>query len=110
MVQVRHLGGALGRAPEGCGALSRLDAEYAVYSVGMAMDAAGGAAVEGHVRRVSEALRPWAAGARYFNFVDMPAPAALMWDDETFARLGRVKAQYDPDGIFRANHEVAPAV
>jgi hypothetical protein len=110
MVQVRHLGGALGRAPEGAGALPRLDAEYAVYSVGMAMDAAGGAAVAEQVRRVQDALRPWAAGTRYLNFVDVPAPAALLWDEDTSARLGRARAEYDPDGTFRANHEVAPAV
>jgi hypothetical protein len=62
------------------------------------------------VKKVNETLAPWSAGRRYLNFVDIPAPAALSFDDETYARLLSVRARYDPDGIFRANHEVAPAV
>ena len=55
-------------------------------------------------------MAPWSAGRRYLNFVDVPAPAALSFDEDTFARLAQVKAQYDPDGVFRANHEVAVPV
>ena len=60
--------------------------------------------------KVREALAPWSATRRYLNFVDVPAPAALSFDEDTFARLQQVKGRYDPDGVFRANHEVAAAV
>jgi hypothetical protein len=67
-------------------------------------------ATSAHVKKVGEALAPWSSGRRYLNFVDVPAPAALSFDDATYAQLLEVRAQYDPDGVFRANHEVAPAV
>ena len=109
-VQLRHLGGALARPPADGGATSSLAAEFALYAVGMAMGPDMAAATGAHVTKVHEALEPWSSGRRYLNFVDVPAPAALSFDDETYARLQSVRAQYDPDDLFRANHEVAPAV
>ncbi|MBN1530442.1 MAG: FAD-binding protein [Thermoleophilaceae bacterium] len=109
-VQLRHLGGALARPADGGGATSSLDAEFALYAVGMAMGPDMAAATSAHVTKVGEALEPWSAGRRYLNFVDVPAPAALSFDDETYERLLSVRKRYDPDDLFRANHEVAPAV
>ena len=37
-VELRHIGGALGRAPEDAGALDRLDGEFAWFTVGAADD------------------------------------------------------------------------
>ncbi len=109
-VQLRHLGGAMARPPANGGATAALDADFAIYSVGMAGDPDGAAATKAHVKKISEALQPWSATSRYLNFVDVPAPAALSFDEDTFARLQSVKGRYDPDGVFRANHEVAAAV
>jgi hypothetical protein len=109
-VQLRQLGGAMARPPANGGATAALDADFAVYSVGMAADPDGAAAVDAHVKEVRQALEPWSATRRYLNFVDVPAPAALSFDEDTYARLQEVKAAYDPDGIFRANHEVAASV
>ena len=109
-VQLRHLGGALTRPPAGAGATAGLDAEYALYAVGIAMGPEMAQATSAHVNKVKETLAPWSTGRRYLNFVDVPAPAALSFDDETYARLLQVRAQHDPQNLFRANHEVAPAV
>ncbi len=109
-VQIRHLGGAMARQPANCGATGALNAEFAIYSVGIAGDPEGAAASSAHVKKVREAMAPWSAGRRYLNFVDVPAPAALSFDEDTFARLAQAKSQYDPDGVFRANHEVAVPV
>jgi hypothetical protein len=108
-VQLRHLGGAMARPPADGGATAALDAEFAIYSVGLAGDPEGAAATSAHVTKVREALAPWSAARRYLNFVDVPAPAALSFDEDTFSRLQEVKGRYDPAGVFRANHEVAPA-
>jgi FAD/FMN-containing dehydrogenase len=109
-VQLRQLGGALSRPPADGGATASLDAEYALYSVGLAMSPEMAEATSAHVKKVGETLAPWSSGRRYLNFVDVPAPAALSFDDDTYARLLDVRARYDPDNVFRANHEVAPAV
>ena len=43
-VQIRHLGGAMARPPANGGATGALDAEFAIYSVGIAGDPDGAAA------------------------------------------------------------------
>ena len=95
-VQLRHLGGAMARPPANGGATAALDAEFAIYSVGMAADPDGAAATEAHVKKVREALEPWSATSRYLNFVDVPAPAALSFDEDTYARLQQVKGSVRP--------------
>ena len=58
--ELRHLGGALGRPAEDGGALSHLDAGYAMYSVGMPMTPELGEAIPApprEDRRDDEAVR-----------------------------------------------------
>src|SRR5947209_18286475 len=38
MAELRHMGGAFAREPEGHGALSHIDAGYVVFGVGMTID------------------------------------------------------------------------
>jgi FAD/FMN-containing dehydrogenase len=38
-----------------------------------------------------------------------PTDASDFFDAETWGRLQRVKAEYDPHDVFRANHQVPPA-
>ena len=108
-VEVRHLGGALGTAAPGHGALSALDAAFAVFAVGIAGDPEGKAAVERHVDLVLAALRPWDAGTVYFNFTERPAGGRRLYPEHVEHRLRRVKATYDPSGLIRSNHPVAAA-
>ncbi len=70
--EIRHLGGALGRPAEGAGALSHLDAGFAMYSVGMPMTPELGEAIPRHIERLGQAMRPWAAEGSYFNFTERP--------------------------------------
>ncbi|MFL5895238.1 MAG: FAD-binding protein [Thermoleophilaceae bacterium] len=108
-VEFRHLGGALGRAEPGSGATSSIDAAFAMFFVGMTMDAAMAAAVKGYLPVVKEALRPWDAGREYLNFAERTTDVARLWRPEVHARLRDVKADYDPEDMFRSNHPVAPA-
>ena len=106
-VEVRHLGGALGRAHDSHGALAAVEADFALYAVGMAPDADAAAAVNDHIDVVKGAVSEWSAGRRFLNFSerrggeDMFAPAALR-------RLRAVKTLVDPDDMIRANHPIAP--
>ena len=36
-------------------------------------------------------------------------PARSSYEDDTFRRLREVKAGYDPDNLFRVNHNIPPA-
>ena len=64
------------------------------------------------MRRLWEALLPHASGAGgYVNFMaDTDAERVrASYGDAKYRRLARVKAQYDPDNIFRLNANIEPA-
>ena len=66
------------------------------------------------VRESFRQIAPYSTGTTYTNFtgqVDETAGAlAATAYGANMARLGRVKAQYDPDNFFRVNANIAPNV
>jgi FAD/FMN-containing dehydrogenase len=108
-VEVRHLGGALANASASNGALSSLDAGFALYAVGIAMDAEMKAAAQAHAAKVQDALAAWSAGRSFMNFTERRADPGELFDAATYARLRRVKGEYDPDDVIRGNHSIPPA-
>jgi len=109
MIELRQLGGAVSRPVATNGAIGTIDADYILFAVGVTPDAEALAAVDDRVDHVLEALAPWHTGRRYFNLAERPTDAAELYPDETFWRLVRARAQYDPHGLFQANHTIAPA-
>ncbi|HEU4906870.1 MAG TPA: FAD-binding oxidoreductase [Solirubrobacterales bacterium] len=107
--ELRHLGGALGRSAEGAGALSHLDAGFVMYSVGMPMTPELGEAIPAHLKTIEEAMRPWGAEGRYYNFAEGPCDVDAILPPGVCDRLGEVKRKWDPDGRIVANHAVVPA-
>jgi FAD/FMN-containing dehydrogenase len=108
-VEVRHLGGALANASASNGALSSIDAGFALYAVGIAMDADMKAAVQAHATKVQDALAAWGAGRSFMNFTERSADPGELFDAATYARLRSVKAEYDPDNVIRSNHSISAA-
>ncbi|MDX6602741.1 MAG: hypothetical protein QOF13_1943 [Solirubrobacterales bacterium] len=109
LTELRHLGGALGRPDENGGALTHLDADFALFGVGMLMTPELGEAIDAHLDRVTEAMSPWAVEGGYFNFAERPSDADAILSPEVCARLADVKRRYDPDNRIVANHAVAIA-
>ena len=107
LVELRHLGGALGRYAGG--ALSRFDGEYLYFAAGIPMDPAVVAALETHFAIVGAALAPASSGRHYLNFAERAVDPVAFFGEETCARLRKEKAEVDPLEIFRGNHEI-PAV
>jgi FAD/FMN-containing dehydrogenase len=103
-VEVRHLGGALAR--DGGGALARLPGEYLVFGVGAAPDEAAGRAVREWLDAMLAATAPLASGL-YLNFTERPVSIDRLFDATTLGRLAAVRAEVDPDGLFRANHPIS---
>lgn len=108
-VELRHLGGALGRRPEDAGALAAVAGDYLMFAAGIAGEAEAAAAVTGDVAAVRDALAPFDAGCGLANFVEEPTGPAAFHDDRTLARLRAVKAAYDPHDVVRASHPIEPA-
>ncbi|HEY7255832.1 MAG TPA: FAD-binding oxidoreductase [Solirubrobacterales bacterium] len=106
--EIRHVGGALGREDESGGALSKLDADWALYSVGMPMTPELGEAIPAHINRIEETMAPWGADGAYFNFSDRPKHVDHILPADVCARLREVKAKWDPDNRIIANHALEP--
>jgi FAD binding domain len=104
--QVRQLGGALGREPDGAGALGSVDGEHIVFGVGAAFDEAARAAVDEHLDLVLSELAPYSTGRRFLNFADRPGDVSAFFSPEVWRRLTAAKAEYDPGDLFRANHPI----
>jgi hypothetical protein len=109
LTELRHLGGALGRPDENGGALSHLDAGFALFGVGMPMTPELGEAIAAHLDRVTETMSPWAVKGGYFNFAERPCDADAILPPEVCSRLADVKRRYDPEDRIVANHAVAIA-
>jgi FAD binding domain-containing protein len=107
LAELRHLGGALRRAPENAGALDKLDAEYVMFGVGMPMDPAMREPIEGRLDKLHDALSPWAADGGYYNYAERPCDVEAILPEETCKRLSTVKRSWDPDNRIVANHSVA---
>ncbi|MDX6635069.1 MAG: hypothetical protein QOF06_1272 [Solirubrobacterales bacterium] len=107
LTEIRHMGGALSRPAEDGGALSHLDAEFAMFGIGMPMTPELGQAIESHHDRLHEAMEPWAADGGYFNFAERPCDADAILPAEVCARLTDVKRKSDPDGLIVGSHSVS---
>ena len=108
---VLHIGGALNERADDDGAVGNRDARYVT---GFAASWLPGDAPDPHVawaRAGWEAVRPFSTGGNYVNFQladDDEARTAAAYRTN-FARLRRVKADLDPDNLFRVNRNVTPA-
>jgi FAD/FMN-containing dehydrogenase len=108
MVQLRHMGGALGRIAPGAGARATLPGEISLLGLGIVDGEEAAHAVESSLATLYRALEPYRVGD-YPNFVEEPADASAFFDVDAWARLRTVKALYDPEDIFKGNHHVPPA-
>ena len=108
-VEVRHLGGELGRPRPGNGALASLDAHYALFAVSMTPVPELIAPVMSQVQAVKSAMAPWAARQMYLNLAETQTPAAPFWTEDACQRLRQIKTSVDPGDMIRSNHPVPPA-
>jgi FAD/FMN-containing dehydrogenase len=108
VAEIRHLGGALGVTQPGSGALSRIEAAYLAFGVGIAGSPEMIAGLEATLPRLQAALAPWDADRGYFNFEENKTDSRSFYDELTYRRLQRVRAQVDPREMFRANHVIPP--
>ncbi len=107
-VELRHLGGAVGRASEGHGALAALDGDFAFFAVGMAPHAGAAQAVRAQLDVVHQAICEWDAGRRYLNFSESAIDTRSAFTGPAYRRLQAIKALVDPADVFRSNHPIAP--
>jgi len=104
-VELRHSGGALARPEPENGALASLPGEFLAFGVGATPEEPTVAPVAAALADLSNALAPYACG-RYLNFVEESYDLREVYGEDGLRRLQAVKAEYDPDGVFHANHPI----
>ncbi len=110
-VEMRLMGGALGRPAQVPNAVAGRDGAYSVAVVAPApppMVAAAHAATS----RVVAALEPWSTGTSLVNFAGHGGSlaASRAWTPDVLERLRRVKATVDPRNVFGGGLAPAAAV
>jgi FAD/FMN-containing dehydrogenase len=84
-------------------------ATWAQVIAGVDPDPANAGAISDWARSYSDALKPYVLEGGYSNFaMDEPDRVRGMYG-ANYERLARIKAQYDPDNVFRVNQNIKPA-
>jgi FAD/FMN-containing dehydrogenase len=85
------------------------DATWTAVFAGVDPDPANAGAIRDWVVEYSDAIKPYGMGGGYVNFHMAEPDRVRGMYGSNYDRLARVKAQYDPDNVFRVNQNIAPA-
>lgn len=94
MIEIKHWGGAIAKT-EGAGPAAHRDVPFSVT-------VSGGAGV-------TDPIAHYAHGGSFLNFLHDPERVHTAYTPANFQRLRAVKRAYDPENLFRANLNIAPA-
>jgi hypothetical protein len=105
--EIRQLGGAFGRPAADSGALSHLEGQFLLFFVGITPTPEITAATVAACGEAVLAFTPWSSGAAYLNFADGGAvDPKVGYGEDAWLRLQQLRTQYDPNGVFIANHPI----
>jgi FAD/FMN-containing dehydrogenase len=104
-------GGAVARVGEDQTPLTQRDATWVVHPFALWADPADDAAVIGWARGFRDAVRPFASGGTYLNFIGDEGEDRVRaaFGEQKYRRLTAIKARYDPGNVFRGNQNIKPA-
>lgn len=105
------MNGAVHRKAESETAFAFRKTHWAEAIAGVDPDPASRDAIVGWARESWEALHPYSAGGTYINFMmdEEPNRVAATYGCN-YERLREIKAKFDPENIFRVNHNMTPKV
>ncbi len=112
VVGLEHMmGGAVARVGEDDTAFANRDAIYSLLILGRTDDPAGDGAVRDWVRGLWKAVEPYSTGGVYVNYMGQDEAERIgeAYGTDHYARLAKIKSQYDPANLFRLNQNIAPS-
>jgi FAD/FMN-containing dehydrogenase len=111
-IVIEHVGGAVSRVGDVETAVSHRQAPYNLLGVGMWGDFTEDESNIGWVRELWQLMQPYSTGGTYVNYEPDQRPESVhfAYDQEKYARLVALKNQYDPENLFRLNHNITPAI
>ena len=109
-VLLQPLGGAFGRVGEMDTALGHRDAAWSIQVLAQWLEPERDTANRTWVRALTDALAPWSRAAGFPNFIAEGGDAAITvaYGAERLARLVDAKDRWDPENVFRVNHNIRP--
>ncbi|MFD5793516.1 FAD-binding protein [Streptomyces diastatochromogenes] len=102
-------GGAIAAGPH-ANPVPYRDAPWAVHPFAVWEDPADDERAVAWVRDVRTGVRPWSTGDVYLNFIGEEGAERVRagLGEGNLLRLEKVKRAYDPDNVFRFNHNIRP--
>ena len=105
-----HLHGAATRVAPDATAFPHRQEAFSVLILGQWANPSGTDATIGWVRETFELLRPHLSDARYTNFLAADDTGVERQGyGNNYERLADIKRIYDPDNVFRLNHNIEPS-
>ena len=104
-------GGAIARVDDEATAFGQRRSKWNIHYLSMWPDAGDDDRNIAYTRDLSGAMKPWAAGEVYLNFIGDEGPDRVRsaFGPEKFARLQALKRAWDPQNRFRHNQNIPPA-
>ena len=109
-IHIQHLGGAVGRVPDGATAFGGRGAPYLMNVVARWTDPGTDDAQIAWARDLYAAAEPFTTGGTYVNFLsEGDDRVAAAYGPDKLEHLARLKEVWDPTNTFRLNQNVKPA-
>lgn len=115
-VDIHQLGGAFARVPEDATAFPNRTARYWLNIYAVWDDPAEDESGRSWARELHSRMRPHGAAGLYVNFlgaengdVESRGQALAAYGPDKLAQLMALKDRYDPDNVFRLNHNIPPS-
>jgi FAD/FMN-containing dehydrogenase len=104
-------GGAIARVPDDATPMTKRDVEWITHPFAVWESPADDAANIDWVRAFRRDIDQYATGGVYLNFVGDEGEDRVRaaYGDAKYGRLAAIKAEYDPDNVFRGNQNIKPA-
>jgi FAD/FMN-containing dehydrogenase len=124
-IDIHHMGGAFARVPAGATPFPDRSSGYWLNAYGFWRGPEDDERNIAFVRGLARDMEPYSTGAQYVNFMgrdpgggttgttaagpaDAWATARQVYGEDTLRRLVDVKHRFDPQNVFRLNHNIPP--
>ena len=111
---IHHMGGAVARVPADATPFPNRSARFLMNMYAFWADAAHDETQVAYARALARDMAPFETGGQYVNFLatedvrDWREQAERAYGRATLDRLVDIKRGYDPDNVFRLNHNIPP--
>lgn len=112
MLEIRHLGGAMTRVPDGATSFSQRHAPFLMQTLCVMMSPEHAVVAKNNTQVVNEAIQSFTTGSVLPSWLGDgdhgTERTRAGFSPEHYARLAELKHRYDPENMFCQNHNVPP--